>query len=94
MNKAVRLRYASLDDSRSNTKRQCVIYAVNDILKNQIQNLTHNHNPLSYYVSRICKNIKEMRRYRTDAYIRNQLQKIYSQTIHLHEIHDVFKVPV
>lgn len=35
-----------------------------------------------------------MRRYRTDAYIRNQLQKIYSQTIHLNEIHDVFKVPV
>lgn len=35
-----------------------------------------------------------MRRYRTDAYIRNQLLKIYQSTIHLNEIHEVFKVPI
>ncbi|CAD8128022.1 unnamed protein product [Paramecium sonneborni] len=94
MNKGVRIRYSSLDESRTNTKRYQTVYTVTDSIRNQVNNLKFNHHPLSYYISRICKNIKEMRRYRTDAYIRNQLSKIYAQTIHLKEIHDVFKVPV
>lgn len=83
MNKAVRIRYSSLDDSLSTTKRNQVVIAITETIKNQIQNLQYNHNNIAYYISRICKNVKEMRRYRTDAYIRNQMSKIYNQTIHL-----------
>lgn len=88
-----RNRYLSIDEARTSTFRPSIL-AVTDQQRLALKNLEFQRNSLWYYIGRVCLNIREMRKYRQDSFIKSTLHKIFSTTYHLNEVAEVFRLPV
>ncbi|KAM3130401.1 hypothetical protein pb186bvf_017500 [Paramecium bursaria] len=80
----------NLDDSRLRTLSQRATI-IPDTLKSTVKQLHYQGQSLMKLLTRICNNLKQIRKYRNEVYVQHMLNRLFRSTIHLADIQELFK---